>query len=373
MEIKLTKRFCESVTAGPGERLTIRDTEVRGLRLRVSPTGAKSFSVEKKVAGRTARVTLGRFPAVSVEQARKLAQAAVGEVAKGGSLSRRRPTDPTLGEVLTHAVAVHWSKTRRRGVEQQRLIEAYSPRWRSRRLSEISRGDIQSAHTRIGRERGPYAANRWHEVIRRLFNIADRDFDFPGKNPATGIERFTEQSRERFLDAAEVRRFLAAVDASTHKDARDFLTLLLFTGARKGSVYRMRWRDISGDVWTIPAEDSKNGRPISLPLAAAAIETLKRREGNGSEYVFPGRHGRSHLKDLRDPVQDIWQAADIEGVRLHDLRRTLGSWLAAGGASELVISKTLGHADTAATKVYARLNLDPVRQAVEQAVEAMRK
>lgn len=371
MEAKLTKRFCENVSAG-SERLTIRDTEVRGLRLRVSPSGVKAFSVEKKVAGRACRVTLGRFPAVSVEQARKRAMAAIGEAAEGGSLKRRRPTDPTLGEVLTHAVAVHWSKTRRKGVEQQRLIEAYSPRWKPRRLSEISRGDIQAAHTRIGRERGEYAANRWHEVIRRLFNIADRDFGFLGKNPATGIERFTEQSRERFLDASEVRRFLDAVEASPHEDARDFLTLLLFTGARKGSLYRMRWADISGDVWTIPAEDSKNGRPVSLPLAAAAIETLRRRADNGSEYVFPGRHGRGHLTDIRKPVRAVWKAAGIQGVRLHDLRRTLGSWLAAGGASELVVAKSLGHQDTTATRVYARLNLAPVRQAVEQAVGAMR-
>ena len=369
---KLTKQICENaVPEGPG-RLTIHDAECPGLVLRVTPSGTRSFAVVKKIAGRMHRKTLGRFPELTPVAARRKAMEWLGEVARSGAFPSR-PADPMLGVVIGHTVEVHWSKTKGKGIEQRRLIDAYSPNWKLRRLSEISRGDVQSAHTRIGRTRGKYAANRWQEVIRRLYNVAEKDFDYSGKNPASGLERFAEESRERFLDVGEVSRFLSAVDASPHQDAKDFLRMLLFIGCRKGALYRMKWADVSGNVWTIPAADSKNGRAIRLPLATPAVEILDQRSNNGSAYVFPGRHGVGHLTDIRKPIKAIWQAAKIEGVRLHDLRRTFGSWLAASGTSELVVAKSLGHSSTAATKVYARLNLDPVRQAVEQVVVAMEK
>lgn len=368
--IRITKKHCENAVAAGGDRLVLHDSDCPGLVLRVTPSGVKTFAVVKSVAGRMHRKTLGRFPEVVPESARRMAIEWLGEVARTGA-APSRPSDPSLGDVLAHVSAVYWSKTKGGGVEQRRLVEAYSPTWKTRRLSEISRGDVQAMHTRIGSSRGKYAANRWHEVIRRLYNVADRDYDYPGKNPASGLERFTEQSRERFLNVDEVRRFLAAIEASPHRDARDFLRLLLFIGCRKGALYRMRWSDVAGDTWTIPAMDSKNGRPVKLPLAAPAMEILSERAGNGSPYVFPGRHGRGHIRELRNPVKAIWQAAGIEGVRLHDLRRTLGSWLAASGTSELVIAKSLGHSDTAATKIYARLDLQPVKTAVERVVAAM--
>jgi integrase len=139
----------------------------------------------------------------------------------------------------------------------------------------------------------------------------------------------------------------------------------------------MRFADVDFDraVWTIPATDSKNGQPIHVPLVADAVEIIRSRliAAKGREYVFPGRHGKGFLSDPTKPIGKVFAAAGLEGVRLHDLRRTFGSWQAAKGSSELLIGKSLGHRNTAATKVYARLTLDPVRQSVERATEAMRE
>ena len=92
----------------------------------------------------------------------------------------------------------------------------------------------------------------------------------------------------------------------------------------------------------------------------------------GREHVFPGRHGKGFLSDPTKPIGKVFAAAGLKDVRLHDLRRTYGSWQAAHGSSELLIGKSLGHRNTASTKVYARLTLDPVRQSVERATNAMR-
>jgi len=99
-------------------------------------------------------------------------------------------------------------------------------------------------------------------------------------------------------------------------------------------------------------------------------ERLKvRREGN--PWVFPSSGKSGHVTDLKKRWHALLERAGIEDLHIHDLRRTLGSWQAAQGSSLLVIGKSLGHKSTAATQIYARLNLDPVRASVEAATRAM--
>ena len=135
----------------------------------------------------------------------------------------------------------------------------------------------------------------------------------------------------------------------------------------------MRWGDLDlGEaVWTVPASDSKNKQPITLPLVSRAVEILNDRQ-NGSEYVFPSRGKTGHLVEPKKAWEEIRTAAGLPGLRMHDLRRTLGSWQASAGVSLGIIGKSLGHAHgSRATNVYARLDLEPVRTAVTAATSAM--
>ena len=147
---------------------------------------------------------------------------------------------------------------------------------------------------------------------------------------------------------------------------------MLFTGARKMNVLSMRWEDVHLEraLWTIPL--TKSGDSQRVPLAPAAVELLTRRRerSNGSIYVFPGTR-KPHRTDVKSAWDRIRAAASLEDVRLHDLRRTLGSWQAAAGVSLPIIGKSLGHRDVQTTQIYARLDLDPVRQAVTTATTAM--
>jgi integrase len=381
---RLTKRTIDALPVPATGRTTVFDTDVRGFYIETTCTGARSFYLYRKVNGRPRRVRLGGYPETTPETARKMVQKTIGEIAEGRDpnadrRARRRPdrTDPTLGEVLTHTLEQHWKPTCRTWKEQERLFEKYTPAsWKPRRLSSISKIDVLERHRAIGKENGPYVANRWRGVLHRLFEVAAEDFDFAGGNPVRKVKPFGEQERERFVTPEELPRLFDAIDAAEDVRIADYLRLALLTGARKTSILRMRFADVdlARAVWTIPASDSKNGSPVHVPLVAEAVEVIRSRlvAAGGREYVFPGRHGKGPLIDVRKPIAAVFKAAGFQDVRLHDLRRTFGSWQAANGSSELLIGRSLGHRNTRSTAVYARLTLDPVRQSVERATDAMR-
>ena len=135
----------------------------------------------------------------------------------------------------------------------------------------------------------------------------------------------------------------------------------------------MRWDDMDQalNLWTVPGQFSKNGTPMTIPLTAAACEVLAARRDNKSEWVFPANSASGHMRDPRKPWVALLEAAKLENVHLHDLRRSLGSWATMTGASLTIVGAALGHKSPMATRVYARLQTDPVRAAMETAHAAM--
>jgi len=125
-------------------------------------------------------------------------------------------------------------------------------------------------------------------------------------------------------------------------------------------------------TWLIPAAKAKSKEPIRVVLSPVALNILQtRKPASTSEWVFPGRGESGHLEEPKKAWKRILKRASITDLRLHDLRRTLGSWQAATGASLPIIGKSLGHSSLQATQIYARLDLDPVRASVNKATDAM--
>ena len=126
-------------------------------------------------------------------------------------------------------------------------------------------------------------------------------------------------------------------------------------------------------LWTIPHEQAKAGESIAVPLVPDAVDILKRRHesANGSPFVFASRGKSGHIIEPKTAWDRVLKRADIEDLRLHDLRRTFGSWQAASGVSLNIIGKSMGHKNQSTTAVYARLALDPVREAVNTGTAAM--
>ena len=200
------------------------------------------------------------------------------------------------------------------------------------------------------------------------------EWDWRGSNPAATVQPFRETKRERFLLPEELPRFYEALAAEENETIRDYIAMSLFTGGRRSNVEAMSWEQIDRKqgVWKIPAAAAKGGEALTIPLLPQALEILdRRRKAAKSEWVFPGAGRSGHLVEPRRCWQRIVKAAGLHDLRIHDLRRTLGAWQAMTGASLLVIGKSLGHRSPAATLIYARMDLTPVRASMQRAAQAM--
>jgi len=206
-----------------------------------------------------------------------------------------------------------------------------------------------------------------------MFNKG-REIGYVGPNPCEGVKRFRETSRERFLLPDEMRPFFQALKEEPPL-WRDFWLLCLFTGARRGNVAGMVWRDIDLDqgIWYLPGQKSKSRLPLAIVLPPPAVAILRsRREGaDGDPWVFPADTASGHVVDPRKSWARVLKESGIANLRPHDLRRSLRSWQAIAGASLQIVGVSLGHRDPKATAVYSRLQLEPVRMSVNRAVDSM--
>jgi integrase len=156
----------------------------------------------------------------------------------------------------------------------------------------------------------------------------------------------------------------------------DFFALLLWTGARKSAVMAMRWSDVDfqNKVWRIPATVAKNKQAAAVALIEPAVTILIRRRElcANSEWVFPSTGRTGHIIHVAKAWSALTSAAGLTNLRPHDLRRTIGSWLAASGASSLVIQKALTHKSAASAKAYAHLDVEAVRAALSEVTAGMK-
>ena len=374
-EIRLTKRAIEGLPeAKPGKRGRYFDDKTTGLCLEVTDKGVKTFKWYRKFRGRPIRISLGRFPDMTVESARKQAEAYSAEIGKGNDPRVARPgsdADPSLGRFLEIYLERHAKPFKKTWREDEAQFRRYLSPWATRPLSAITKADVETLHRTIGQTR-PFAANRLLSLLQLLFKKA-RDWDyFQNANPARGIPKFREKSRDRFLQADEAQRFVDAILAESNPTLRDFFLACLLTGARAGNVRAMRWDEIDfeGATWTLP--ETKNGYSHTIALPPPAIAILKaRKTAAESAWVFPGKGKKGHLVEYKSGWSRIKERSGLTDLRVHDIRRTLGSWMAQNGTDTLVIGKQLGHRTLSATQVYARLTMEPVRKASEDALDRL--
>lgn len=387
-KFNFTKRTLDALAAPVGKRAIYHDTRTRGLGLLVQPTGHRAFFWFRKVRGVPTWKTIGTFPDLTVDQARAKADTNNTELAKwkASNYEGRNPFEqhdaPTLRVALDDYAEHRLKKTAKDPDKAIRSVnwmaERYLASWLNRTLSAIRDEDVDKLHAKIGNDYGHYSANRIFELLRAVFNHAIKRKLFDGHNPARNVDRFHEDQRTRFAQPDELPRLFKALQAKdTNPDLKDFVWLALMTGARRSNILTMQWQDISltadgRQLWTIP--NPKNREPYTIPLVDEAVNILaarKQRQHSDSPWVFPSTSKTGHVTDVKKAWQKLRASAKLNDLRIHDLRRTLGSWQAGAGVSLPIIGKTLGHKSGSATQVYARLHLDPVRAAIETATTAM--
>jgi integrase len=317
-----------------------------------------------------------------LDAARARAQAIWAEVSAGLDPSeekiKRAAAQYTVGQCLDDwlAYAAGRKKTSR---EDAALIRLHVPaRLRSRPVRTVTTSDIESLATLIaakgdGRYSRQRTANKVLALLSSAFRRAEKHKLIDG-NPVTGAARFPTVERDRFIRPDEMPKFWAALKAQP-EPWRSYFTLLLATGARRGAVAAMKWKDIdlTSAVWHLPASDSKTGKALTIALSPVAVGALQSMQvmSAGHRYVFPSASKTGHIVEPRKPWLRLCQAAEIDDLRMHDVRRTVGSWLTANGAPTALVMKALGHKSLQAAQVYQRLDLGPVRAALINIADQM--
>jgi len=159
-------------------------------------------------------------------------------------------------------------------------------------------------------------------------------------NPAQKIKQFKEEPRDRFLQPEELQRFFEAVADEKNDSIRDYILISLLTGARRSNILAMQWNELSFERAELRIPDTKSGTPHVVPLIKTVVEILmNRQESKTSQFVFPSTGKTGHLVEPKKGWIRIKERAGITDLRLHDLRRSLGSWQAITGASLPMIGK----------------------------------
>jgi len=367
--MRLSHTILDSLAPEP-KRYSIRDTEARGLSVTVTPLGHKSFSWVGRSQGKPCRKTLGDYPTLALDRARKMARRILGDVSEGkpAVVHVIEDTALTLEDVFEWWHRNHATLKTKDPAKIRRMFDNSFAGWRPYAMDELTGAMVQEKHTDIAETRGKFAANEAMKLLRQVINCAIDKLNWRGTNPTNGLHRFERQSRERYLLEDEMPAFFQAVNGLRSPVTRDMVMMCLWTGARRGNVAAMRWSEIVKDVWVIPGDKAKKKKPISVVLVPQALAILTRRR-NDNPFVFPSRSKSGHYSWPKAAWASVIARSGLTNLRMHDLRRTLGSWQATAGVSEIIIGKSLGHTSSESTKVYTRMQLAVVRKAVTDATK----
>jgi len=358
-----------------------RDAKETGLTLRVGYGGSRVFCLYKKINGKPKRIKLGTFPYITIEEAREKAFGIKRQIEEGKYTTKKASTssaeessldEMTFKQFLDKYINDYAKIKIKRWQDVIATMDRQAKHLYNVRISEITRDDIQKVFNELTEFTGQNTANKFVKRMSSIFNRAI-EWGWEGKNPTIGIAKHKEKSRGRYLLSEEIPRFFKSLDAEKNQDIKDFILMSLYTMARKSNVASMRWTDISFENKTWYIADTKNGEAQLLPLTDEAVEILRRRHKEaGSEWVFPSKTSESgHLEEPKKAMDGILQRADIKDFTLHDLRRTMGSWMAHTGASQYIIGKALNHKNSRSTDIYVKLNIDPVRKSIIKASDTI--
>lgn len=389
--VNLSKRSVDG--AEPGERdLFLWDRELAGFGLKVSPAGRKVYVCQYRLGGgrrgAVKRYTIGPHGSPwTADQARIEAKRILGLAAGGedpAAAKQELRAALTVAELcdvyLAEGCATKKASTL--ATDRGRIDRHIKPLLGSRKVTGVTRADVRrflqdvaTGKTAVdvitgkrGRaivKGGKGAATRTVGLLGGIFGYAV-ERGIVAENVVRGVKRFPDRKHERFLsekELADLGRALRTLEADgKNADALDIIKLLIFTGARKGEIERLRWEEVDFETGILRLADSKSGQKAIL-LNPPALEVLSKRERAGeSPFVFPATKGAGYFEG----VPKVWRKVrDLAGldVRLHDLRHSFASVAVSGGASLPIIGALLGHANAATTHRYAHLSNDPLKAA----------
>ncbi|MBA3577316.1 MAG: tyrosine-type recombinase/integrase [Sphingomonas sp.] len=357
-----TDRWLRSPAPTPtAGRVEFVDALCPGLHLRVTIQGTRTFSAMFRVNGKLIRQTIGRYPRVSLSNARAAALDMMRTAQDGADARERRSRAPctvTYEELVEAYTEKHLKVNARswRNIRSGLLNKRMTP-FLKRPVATITRREIIDLCDTMVAAGTPQGAVNHLRYLKMLFNwAAGRDMIVHNvtsgvKPPAKSVER------DRVLSDAEIAAVWKAT-FSLPTPYSEMYRMFLLTGQRRSEVATMRWSEVAGDVWTIPREKVKKDRAHTVPLSRTAQAVLQSLNGlprfADDGFVFSTTGGRSASSNFCKVKRELDRLSGVTDWTIHDIRRTVRSKLAELGVPREVARKVLNHEDGKVDRIYNR-------------------
>lgn len=342
IKYNFTKHFLANISPPPdNKRSYYYDSRVNGLLIQVTNNGVKSYQVYKWIKNKPVRVTLGKFPDLPVEKARKMAIQKLAEMAQGINPNAKKKEEAkinvTLNEVLIEYFKVRKELSKNTVDGYKGSINKYFSDWLEKPLKSINRGQVAKRHLDIS-EDSPSAANKAMRILRALFNFAQGQYEdaeerslFPD-NPVQKLSHTKAWNRENrrtgIIERSQLVCWYKAVNNLCDTDdefnavVRDYLLFILFTGLRRREASMLEWKNVNFDDEYFTIVKTKNKNILKLPMSEFTCKLLKIRWKNAdSDYVFGGGNTNAYLNDPRRQIAKVRNESGLN-FTIHDLRRT---------------------------------------------------
>lgn len=378
-----------------GKQTCYWDDSLPGFGVLVSGlTTSRSYVAQRDLPnGKTRRVTIAAVGEIDLDKAREEAADVLHSLRKGvdPKSNRRGDAIATLREVLEDFLAKRRDLRETSRRNYRIFVEKYLSDWLDHPLRDITPDMVEQRHSAIqkdiaqreGKRRssatgpatttktvGGVTANMVMTTLQILWGYwTDKVPDFP-PSPVSRLKRqwFPVTRRQRMVPIEALPKFFAAIDTLPSRTARDFLLLSLWTGLRKNEAASLRWSDIDlvEKVLRIPAERTKTGVPLALPLSAFLHRLLVSRRALGldGEFVFASNSKAGYLAEPKFPLDQVSRVCGITAT-VHDLRRTFAS-IAEGVVSGIELKRMLNHSSDDTTEGYVLIDSRRLREAVER-------
>ena len=359
------------------------DRELTGFGVRVYPSGGKVYVAQARGPKGPKRVTVGRHGVLNAEQARQRAALVIARVKAGEApvpepMAPRHNEGPTVADLAERFLEDYAAVRYKPGTlawTRTALRRYIVPEFGKLALEAVDRAQVIALHHRL--YESPSTANMVVRTLSLMYRLAEGWGMVPeGCNPCRSVVKYPERKRERFLTDEEFIRLGKVLDETgerggVSRSAVAALRLLMLTGCRKSEILTLRWEHVALEAGELQLPDSKTGARV-VPLSTSAVKVLAALPRSpGNPWVIPGRNPGTHLRALADAWEVIRARAELDGVRIHDLRHSFASRALALGESLPMIGKLLGHSQMETTSRYAHLTRDSVHRCAARIADSL--
>ena len=375
---KLNKTFVDGLPYPEKGQVFYWDSDLQGFGMYVGME-SKTWFVEKRINNKTKRVALGKYPALTAEQARSDAMIQINKMASGIDPVKEKKEKTikavTLGEVFTVFLDSRHLKPKTVRDYKGVMSNIY-PDWQKRPITDISRDAVERRHKKIGLERGEAYANLGSRTLRSVLNYASAKYEtvkglsILPENPVNRISQtrswFKVGRRTGHLKSHQLAVWFDAVLNIDNTTIRDYLIFVLLTGCRKDESAKLQWTDVDLIDNSYILRDPKNSRPIYLPLSDYLVDMLKNRKTySTSVFIFSGKGVGGYLVEPKRQLAKIIEKTDTP-FSIHDLRRTFITIAESLDVSSFAVKALVNHksADDV-TSGYIQMNVERLRKPMQ--------